>query len=320
MNTKECKISLVVSVYNEEIILGRFLKELQEAISSVPEITPEYIFVNDGSTDNSGEILDNFAKNSKNVWIIHFSRNFGHEAAMMAGIDHASGNAVICMDSDLQHPPALIEAMTRKFLDGCEVVNMVRRENNAGGIIKGLTAKLFYVLLNKLSSMRFEPNASDFFLISKRVADILRTNFRERARFLRGFIQIVGFKKASIEFVAPVRGGGHSKYPYKILIMLSVTAIAAFSKFPLHLSVLTGILFSAFSIIFGIFSIIMKFTKNPVPGYTTIVVMISFMFGIQLFLMGIIGEYIGVLIDESKKRPIYIVDKIIGCDDLDNKP
>lgn len=319
MNTKECKISIVVSVYNEQVVLGKFLKELQEAITSVPEITPEYIFVDDGSTDNSGEILDNFAKKSKNVRTIHFSRNFGHEAAMIAGIDHSSGDAVICLDSDLQHPPTLIGAMTRKFLDGHEIVNMLRKENNDGGIIKGLTSRLFYALLNRLSPMRFEPNASDFFLISKRVADILRTNFRERARFLRGFIQIIGFKKASIEFVAPARAGGNSKYSYKILIMLSVTAIAGFSKFPLHLSVLTGILFSAISIIVGIFSIVMRFTKNPVSGYTTIVVMISFMFGIQLFLMGVIGEYIGFLIDEGKKRPIYIVDKIIECDDLDNK-
>jgi dolichol-phosphate mannosyltransferase len=127
---------------------------------------------------------------------------------MIAGIDHSTGDAVICLDSDLQHPLALIGTMTRKFLDGHEIVNMTRSENKDGGIIKRLASSLFYALLNRLSSVRFEPNASDFFLISKRVADVLRTNFRESARFLRGFIQIVGFKKASIEFIAPARVGG----------------------------------------------------------------------------------------------------------------
>lgn len=316
MKTEECKISIVVSVYNEQEVLGKFLKELQEAISSVQEITPEYIFVNDGSTDNTSEILDNFAKESKDVRIIHFSMNFGHEAAMIAGIDHSSGDAVICMDSDLQHPPALIGTMTRKFLDGSEIINMIRKENKHGGIIKGIASGLFYNLLNRISSVKFEPNASDFFLISKRVAVILKSEFRERSRFLRGFIQIVGFKKASIEFVAPARAGGNSKYSYKKLLMLSVTAITTFSKLPLHISVITGILFSVFSIIVGIFSIVMKFLENPVSGYTTIVVMISFLFGVQLFLMGIIGEYLGYLIDEGKRRPIYIVDKITRNDEV----
>jgi len=312
MNSIKCRISVVVSIYNEQAVLRAFWEELKRAISSAHEITAEYIFIDDGSTDDSGAILDGFAKEGKSVKVIHFSRNFGHEAAMIAGIDHAAGDAVVCLDGDLQHPPELIEKMAHKFLEGYEIVNMMRSENKGGGLIKDLSSKLFYAVLNRLLAVKFEPNASDFFLISRRVADILKKDFRERARFLRGFIQIIGFRKILIEFIAPARAGGASKYSYPKLLMLSVTAIATFSKVPLRIAVILGVLFGAFSIIVGLFSIVMKYLQNPVSGYTTIVVMISFMFGVQLFIIGILGEYIGFLFDEGKKRPLYLVDKTVS--------
>lgn len=303
-------ISIVVSVYNEEKGIEKFIGNLLDTIEGLRKFFNfEIIFINDGSKDNSGVLLDSASKNNSIIKIIHFSNNFGHEAAMIAGIDYSSGDATICMDADLQHPPAQIPLMLEKFQEGYHVINMVRSERADGGFLKNLFSKIFYRILNKISSIKFIPNASDFFLISKKVSDILRVNFRERARFIRGFTQIVGFKRTALEFSAPERFAGESKYSLFKLIKLSIQAISAFSNVPLRLGVFFGFLVSGGSIVVGIYSIIMKVLGNPLPGYTTIVVMLCFLSGVQLFITGIIGEYIGFLLEEAKGRPIYIVDR-----------
>lgn len=278
------------------------------------DIDYEVIFVNDGSCDNSLEILKDIAMRDENVKIISLSKNYGHEAAMLAGIDHSSGDAVICMDADLQHPPSKIKEMLKKFQEGYEIINMVRVENKDAKLLKKITSKLFYRFLNKISPAKFEPNASDFFLISKRISDILKTEFRERIRFLRGIIQIIGFKRTTIEFVAPKRAGGKSKYSIIKLFKFSLTAISSFSNIPLHLGIIASVIVGGFSVIVGIYSIIMKMLGYVPPGYTTIVVLISFLFAIQFFLIGVIGQYLGYIYDENKRRPIYLIDKIIQKD------
>lgn len=309
-------ISLVVSVYNEEEMIRLFWNQLSGEIGRKEMPCKfEVIFVNDGSTDNSASLLDELAAGNKNVKVIHFSRNFGHECTMLAGIDHAGGDAVICMDSDLQHPPSCLKDMIRAFSDGAGVVTMKRvsSENKAFG--GNIASRMFYRLINSLSDYKFEPNASDFFLISARVAEIIARQYPERTRFLRGLIQSVGFRQVSLEYSSPERAAGKSKYSLSRLFFLSFSAIASFSHIPLRLGLGIGLIFGLLSFLIGAYSIVMHFLGNPMSGYTTIVVLLSFGFALMFVVMGIIGEYIGYLFSEVKKRPLFIIDRISGHKD-----
>lgn len=303
-------LALVISVYNEEKVLKILWAKLAENIKRL-NVQYEVIFVNDGSTDRSQEVLLALSQINKNIKVINLSTNFGHEAAMTAGLEYSSGDAVVFMDADLQHPPSLICDMVEKFLEGYEIVHMARTKNEDIGRLKRVLVTMFYFILNLISSVKFEPNASDFFLISRRVADILKNDFRERTRFLRGMIQIIGFNKAIMKFVAPQRIAGKSSYSPLQLFAFSIKSIASFSSLPLRIGILFGSIVGIFSMLIGVFSIVMKLFGYVIPGYTTIVVLISFLFSIQLFILGIIGEYLGLLFNESKNRPIYIVkDKV----------
>lgn len=306
-------INVVVSVYNEEEALPLFYKELYNELEQL-NISYQIIFVNDGSHDNSYVILKSFARENSRVKVINFSRNFGHEAAMLAGLDFSNAEAVVFMDSDLQHPPACLKQMYETHKRGADIITMIRKSRKDGGVQKNLMSKLFYGLLNKISKIKIEPNASDFFLISNRVAQVLKTNYRERTRFLRGLIQIIGFNKARLEFVAPERIAGESKYSFMQLVVFSFSAISVLSKAPLRIGIYTGLVFAFFSIVVGLYSIVMRFLGHPFSGYTTIVVLLSIMFSILFFVLGIIGDYIGLLFDEAKNRPHYIV-----MDDEDDK-
>ena len=303
-------VSIVVSVFNEEDVLPHFKEELQTVLDKNNIEAYEVIFVNDGSTDGSKDILTDFAQKNEKISAIHFSRNFGHESAMLAGIDHSKGEAVICLDSDLQHPPKLIPKMLGEYKKGYEIINMVRNSRQDGGFIKKISSKLFYRFLNSISEIKFEANASDFFLVSERIADILKKDYRERVRYLRGFIQLLGFKKSTLVYDAPKRKLGASKYSFYKLVKFSLTAISTISQAPLKLSMIIGFAYAAFSIGLGIFSLAMKILGNPYSGYTTIIVFVSISFSILFFMIGIIGEYIGNLFVESKNRPLYIIDKI----------
>ncbi|MEX2335855.1 MAG: glycosyltransferase family 2 protein [Fulvivirga sp.] len=303
------KLSIVISVYNEEKVIDHFYNAIYTVLSQ-EQISYELIFVNDGSGDDTRIILDDIVTKDPNVVVINFSRNFGHEAAMIAGIDHSKGDAVICMDADLQHPPASIRPMLEKYAEGYEVITMMRTKNPDSSWFQRITSKSFYFILNKVSGNNFDVNASDFFLMSKRVSDLLKTDFREQSRFLRGFIQIVGFKRTSIEYEASARAGGESKYSLFGLFKYSFNVMLTFSNLPLKLGVISGIIIGIFGGMVGVWEIIMRFKGVTPPGYTTLVVLISFLFAILFFIVGIIGEYIAVLFKEIKGRPIYIVDDI----------
>lgn len=300
-------LSIVVSVFNEEEALGKFWVELSHTLSQINSKW-EVLFVNDGSTDGTAEILKKL-ESEQNVKVLSFSRNFGHEAAMLAGIDHAKGDAVICMDADGENPPSTIPLMIDKFLEGFDTVNMVRKSRGGTSLYKKITSKLFYIFLNSISPIHFHINASDFFLISGRVAKILRKEYRERTRFIRGFIQSVGFKNTTVTFDPKNRLGGKSKYSFFKLIALSTTAIVSFSKIPLHLGLVFGFIFSIVAAALGIYSLVMWAIDDVPPGYTTLAVFIAFSFALLFFLIGIIGVYIGFLFEENKKRPIYILDE-----------
>ena len=266
------------------------------------------IFVNDGSRDASLAVLTRLAGENPKVKVVSFSRNFGHEAAMIAGLDYSSGDAIICMDADLQHPPECIPGILAKMEDGCQVINMVRTKNDSAGLIKNVTSSGFYWLINHISDVHFEPNASDFFAISRQVANVLTTSYREKVRFLRGYVQNVGFRRENIEYEAGVRVAGESKYSLKKLFAFSVNTILCFSNMPLKLGIYAGLFSGFLGVAVMIYTL---FTRNSAPsGYATIVVLICFMFAMMFFLIGIIGEYIAILFTELKDRPVYIVESV----------
>ncbi len=315
MNNK--KLSIIVSVYNEEAVLDKFFKAFDEKKNNL-KWDYEIIFVNDGSRDNSLQLLQKYVKTDLKAKIISFSRNFGHEAAMIAGIDNASGDGVVCMDADLQHPLECISQIIEKFEEGYEVISMVRLANKSAGIIKNITSKCFYKVINILSDQaKFEENASDFFAISKNVASVLKSNYREKVRFLRGYVQSVGFKKTTLEYTAAERAGGESHYSIKKLLRFSISTIVCFSDFPLKLGMYAGFGSALIGIIVLIYSLI---TMQGAPsGYTTLVTLMCFMFAVLFVVIGVLGQYMAVMFSELKDRPIYIVEEKVNFYENEDK-
>ena len=305
------KISIIVSVYNEEEVLFEFYRETIKVLLLIDN-PYEIIFVNDGSMDGSRSILFKIAKDDENVKVVHFSRNFGHEAAMIAGIDHAEGDYLVCIDADLQHPPTLLPEIIRKFEAGFDIINMVRTVNKSAGIIKNITSSAFYKIINRLSDMRLVSNASDFFGISKRVANVLRNSYREKTRFLRGYVQNVGFNTTNIDYEAGKRFAGESKYSIKKLFRFSINTIMTFSNLPLKLGMYAGGMAAFLAIIMMIYTVISFLRVGTPSGYATIICLICFMFSVLFFIVGIIGEYLGIILAEIKDRPIYIVEEKIN--------
>ncbi len=312
------KLSVVVSVYNEELGLRQFYQHTSPILQETSKNTGwdyELIFVNDGSKDASLDILREFSAADEHVAVINFAANRGHEAAMIAGIDYSTGDGVVCMDADLQHPPEAIPGIIEKFDQGFDVVSMIRNSRADAGIFKRITSALFYKVMNAMSGKtKFENNSSDFFAISRRVALVLKNDYRERVRFLRGYVQSVGFKKTTLEFDASARVAGESNYNLKALIKLSLNAICNFSDVPLKMGIYAGVfsLFAAFVLL--IYSIVQYFLGTAPNGYSTIIVVLCVMFGVLFIILGFISEYLAIIFAEVKNRPIYIVDSIITKD------
>lgn len=320
------KISYVISVFNEEDVLRLFWEELSEQIQRFVQYDFEVVWVNDGSSDSSQRLIEEFLESKICAsQVVEFSRNFGHEAAMIAGVDHATGDAIICMDSDLQHPPSATLDMIQEFESGTEIITMVRTARDDGGMMKRGMSKWFYKLLNQLSDFTFDENASDYFLISARVADILRNNFRERNRFLRGYIQIIGFQKKTLEYHARKRPAGVSKYTYSNLFNLANVAIFSFSRKPLYLAMVMAVLFILIAAVLTIYTIgVFIWGEEPPAGYTTTIAFLSVSFAILFFILAVQSLYLGRGMEEIKERPLYIVKNSIksekgepaGSDDL----
>jgi len=299
-------LSIVVSVYNEELSLQRFFEVISGVLNS-NRIDYELIFVNDGSVDQSGVILSALALKDNRVKVVEFARNFGHEAAMIAGIDYAGGDYIVCMDADLQHPPEAIPDILQRFREGYDVVSMIRTQNVDAGFFKRLASSAFYKMLNLFSPVKFENNSSDFFGISRQVAEVLRHDYREKVRYLRGYVQIVGFRRTTLEFKAASRVAGKSKYNFCKLLNFAVHTLCSFSDLPLKLGVYTGISVAAFGLILMFYSIYQNIFHDTPAGYSTIIVALCFLFAVTLIVIGIIGEYTSILFAEVKNRPIYIV-------------
>lgn len=302
-------LSLVVSAYNEEAGLETFYqttREYGEALAA-KGWGYEFVFVNDGSRDRTGEILDDLAaRDATRVRVLHFSRNFGHEAAMTAGLDYATGDGLVFMDADLQHPPKYLADIVDQFDAGYQVISMVRTENKTAGLLKNITSGGFYWLINRMSEVHLEANASDFFAITRPVQKVLMHNYREKVRFLRGYVQNVGFRKTTISYEAAPRVAGSSHYSIRKLFVFAMNTIMCFSNMPLKLGIFAGLFSGFLGMIVLIYTLV---TRDGAPsGYATIVVLLCFMFAVLFIVVGIIGEYIAVLFEELKDRPIYIVE------------
>ena len=302
-------LSLVVSAYNEEAGLETFYqttREYGEALAA-KGWDYEFVFVNDGSRDRTGEILDDLAaRDATHVRVLHFSRNFGHEAAMIAGLDYATGEGLVFMDADLQHPPKYLADIVDQFDAGYQVISMVRTENKTAGLLKNITSGGFYWLINRMSEVHLEANASDFFAITRPVQKVLMKNYREKVRFLRGYVQNVGFRKTTISYEAAPRVAGSSHYSIRKLFVFAMNTIMCFSNMPLKLGIFAGLFSGFLGMIVLIYTLV---TRDGAPsGYATIVVLLCFMFAVLFIVVGIIGEYIAVLFEELKDRPIYIVE------------
>lgn len=307
------KISVVVSVYNEEESLSNFYNT---TVGVLEECAWDYelIFVNDGSADKSFLMLKGFAESNEKVKVVNFSRNFGHEAAMIAGVDYATGDGIVCMDADLQHPPESIPDIIEKFEAGYEVISMIRTENKDASFFGKIASSTFYKVLNMFSPIKFDANSSDFFAFSKQVGDVVRNEYREKIRYLRGYVQSAGFNKTTLTFVARKREAGQSKYNFRKLLRFALNTICSFSDMPLKIGLYSGSVVGCFGVILMIYSIIAKFVFEVPAGYTTIVVALCFLFAVTLLVIGIIGQYIGILFAEIKDRPIYIVKEVLNKD------
>jgi len=305
-------LSVIIPCYNEEEIIGKTIKSLVKVCSSFKEIETEYIFVDDGSKDSTLKILKQNSQKNSNIKILSLSRNFGHQIALTAGIEHSSGDAVVIIDADLQDPPKLIEKMLEKWKIGFDVVYAKRKKRNGETKFKILTASFFYRLLSFLSDISIPQDTGDFRLISRRVCDIL-ISMPERDRFVRGMVSWVGFKQTEVLYERQKRLAGETKYPFQKMIKLALDGIISFSTKPLRIATILGF-FSAFLSLTGIFyAVILRLFSNTwVEGWTAIMIVMLFLGGMQMIILGILGEYIGRVYNESKNRPLYILSNSIG--------
>jgi glycosyltransferase involved in cell wall biosynthesis len=300
-------LSVIVPLYNEEEIVEKTFLTLEEELKNIEH---QIIFVNDGSKDRTREILEQLLQKTPYNELVNFSRNFGHQAAFSAGLQHAKGEAVVIIDGDLQDPPSLIHEMLAKWQEGYQVVYAQRHKRRGESLFKRFSAFCFYRIIHSLTNIEIPPDTGDFRLMDRVVVDQLNS-LPERSRFLRGLVCWVGFKKTGILYDRAERTAGVSKYPLRKMIRLAFDGITGFSTTPLKISFLIGVL--ATIIAFGVFiwSILEKilFPETTVPGWASLMTAIVFFGGIQLISIGILGEYIGRIYDEVKQRPLYIEDK-----------
>jgi glycosyltransferase involved in cell wall biosynthesis len=303
------KVSLLIPAYNEEETLGLLYNELNKAIDDIPGYEFEILFVNDGSNDNTLNILRNLQKRDPRINYISFSRNFGKETAMAAGFDYVSGDAVVIMDADLQDPPRLIKEMILYWEEGYDDVYAKRRTREGETWFKKFTSSSFYRLLQTMTKIPIQEDTGDFRLLDRRAIESLK-KFREKQRYTKGMFSWIGFNKKEILYDRKPRAAGKTKWNYLKLFNLALEGVTSFTTFPLRISTILGILVSIFSIVY-MFVILIKsmIWKDPVKGYPSMMVTILFLGGVQLISLGIIGEYIGRIFNETKYRPLYIIDE-----------
>lgn len=311
------KYSIVVPVFNEELVVNESYKRLKQVMDTTNE-SYELIFVNDGSRDKTPEIVAQICEEDKNVRLINFSRNFGHQTAITAGMDNSSGQAVVVIDADLQDPPEVILEMIAKWKEGYDVVYGQRLKRKGETFFKKVTAKMFYRLLSSMTSVDIPVDTGDFRLIDRKVCDVM-SSLTEQNRYVRGLVSWVGFRQTAVTYVRDERFAGETKYPLKKMLKFAMDGITTFSYKPLKLSTYVGFLVAAASFIYLLVVICLRlFTDATVTGWASTLAVSLIFNGVILMMLGIIGEYIGRIYDEAKGRPLYIIREKLGFDEGDD--
>jgi polyisoprenyl-phosphate glycosyltransferase len=298
-------VSVVTPMLNEEGTAQRFYERLDAALAGVAW---ELVVVDDGSTDGTREVLAGLAERDERVKVIELSRNFGHQTAITAGLDHARGDAIVMIDADLQDPPELIVTMLDRWRDGVDVVYAARTERDGETRFKLATANLFYKLLSRISSVPMTRNSGDFRLLDRRALDALLC-MRERNRYLRGMTVWIGFTQTAVPYKRDARYAGETKFSLLRMVRFSLDAIASFSHVPLQIATLVGFACAAFAFLMVPVAIGFRIFGQFVPGVTTTIIAVLLLGGIQLMAIGMIGEYVGRIYDEVKARPLYFVSR-----------
>lgn len=305
------KLSIIIPIYNEEKNIEELSRRLYAVLKRVSEDF-EIIYVNDGSTDKSLSLLKSLAQRDKRIKIISFSRNFGHQVAITAGLDNCRGDCAVIIDGDLQDPPELIPKLINKWQEDYQVVYAKRESRQGEPYLKLITAFVFYRVIKKIAKIDMPVDVGDFRLIDRQVIEALK-KMPERQRFIRGMVAWTGFNQTGVKFKRDERGAGKTKYSYSKSIELALAGITSFSFIPLRLATYLGLIVSGLSFLYGIYVLYLKFIRGmTVQGWASIMVTVLFLGGVQLITLGIIGEYIGRLGEESKQRPTYVVKEKIN--------
>jgi len=302
--------SFVIPIFNEAETIHELLARLNSLLSRIQEPW-EVIFVNDGSRDQSLELLKDQVDTDNRFKILSFSRNFGHQIAITAGMDHSSGDAVIIMDADLQDPPEVVLSLIQKWREGYHVVYAVRTSRAGETWFKKISADLYYKLLSFLSHIDIPRNTGDFRLVDRKALNAF-LSMRESHRFVRGMFTWVGFRQIGVEFERAERFAGETKYPLRKMLKLAFDGILSFSFVPLRLVMNLGLMISLAAMAFACYALFSYLRGNTIPGWTSVAVLIAFIGGVQLLVMGMLGEYIGRIHEETKMRPLYIVQEALG--------
>ena len=302
-------VSIVIPCYNESDGLHEFHDRLNAALR-LASVTAEIIYVNDGSADDTFDVIKSLQAQDDRVGAINLSRNFGKECALTAGIDHARGDAVIVIDADLQDPPEYIPEMINAWKEGYDVVAMARSDRTTDTLFKRVSAACFYHILSKLSAIRIPENVGDFRLLSRRAVEAIKS-LRERNRYMKGIFAWVGFNTIEIQYKRDPRCVGDSKWPLLRLIGLALDGITSFSIAPLRLASMAGAIVAASALVYGTFVLSKTILfGDSVAGFPTLIIMITFLGGAQLMAIGLLGEYVGRLLNESKQRPLYLIETL----------
>lgn len=310
-------LDIIVPVYNEEECLDVLITRLLSLKNSLTDLNMRFIFVNDGSKDNSYEILKKYSNEYNFIKIINFSRNFGHQMAVTAGLEYATADYIAIIDADLQDPPELIKDMYYKAKEGYDVVYGKRKTRKGETFLKKFTAKMFYKFISKMCEIEIPEDTGDFRLINKKVLENIKL-MRERHRFIRGIVPWIGFKSTPFYYHRDERYAGKTKYPFKKMLKFALDAIFSFSNTPLRFATYIGISIILLGLLGALFMLYLRFfTLYTVPGITAVILTVIIMSGVQIMMLGIIGEYVGRIFEESKKRPLYIISETINLDDKD---
>jgi polyisoprenyl-phosphate glycosyltransferase len=308
------KLSIIIPCYNEEEVINETHRRLKEMLRSNKLSRHELIYVNDGSSDATIDILESIAKKDRSVKILSFSRNFGHQSAVTAGIHHCTGDLAVLIDADLQDPPGLIPDMIAlQKKEKCNVVYGLRKVRKGESIFKRITALLFYRLLDKLSDVRIPLDTGDFRLIDRKVITAF-TSLKEKNKYIRGLISWIGFRQVPIQYVRDERFAGTTKYPLFKMLKFARNGMLSFSKKPLKIATMFGFISVGLGLLLAAYAVIAHYNQNlgTVSGWTSIIIAVIFFGGVQLLTVGVLGEYVGAVFDEVKNRPEYIIERAIN--------